>query len=388
MNKADFNNSMRAETFDLVNLSKQLFEDNNRDLRMALTTPELFAPRRVILTGCGDSYCAGVAAKPVFEELSYLYTSAMPAIDLARHYSAKELGNAPSNPLVVAVSVSGGVGRVIEACRRANEAGVGSLTVAVTGNPESPLAKECKKIMHVKTPAFDSGFPEHTPGTRSYYASMFALMMLGIRIGEVKQRYTMEQGNDYRKSTVEYAQSFAPVMESIDDQMFEIAKKWKDLQSFEFVASGTDLATAWFGSAKVYEASGDIATYENIEDWSHVNYFAQNPSGIGTVLIISKDSPALERAIKTAQTMALIGRPSLVVTDADRNLFPKELDVCVIPSPKYSWATPLMQYVPITLLTGYIAKLKGVNLFRYGDNGHWSQKDGSRIKSSKIEVVL
>ena len=101
----------------------------------------------------------------------------------------------------------------------------------------------------------------------------------------------MEKAGEYLKSMVEYAESFRDVMDSIDDQMFEIAEKWKDLSSFEFVASGTDMATAWFGSAKVYEASGDVATYENIEDWCHVNYFAQNPEKIGTVVVLDKDSP-------------------------------------------------------------------------------------------------
>ena len=137
MNKADFNNSMRLETYHLMDLARKLFEENSRNFRLALTTPELFAPRRVILTGCGDSYCAGVAAKPVFEELGNVNTNAVPAIELSRHYSSKELGNAPSNPLVLAVSVSGSVARMVEACRRANECGVGSLTVAVTKNADS-----------------------------------------------------------------------------------------------------------------------------------------------------------------------------------------------------------------------------------------------------------
>ena len=84
--------------------------------------------------------------------------------------------------------------------------------------------------------------------------------------------------------------------------------------------------------------------------------------------------------------MAEIGRPTLVVTDADKSLFPKEVSVCQIPSPKYGWAKPLMQYVPITILTGYIAKMKNVPFFRVEDD-RWSD-DGSRIRSSEIKVIL
>ena len=68
MNKATFNNAFREEVFDLPNIPGVLtgFDNDKEDrgIRMALTTPEHFAPRAVLLMGCGDSYCAGLAAEP------------------------------------------------------------------------------------------------------------------------------------------------------------------------------------------------------------------------------------------------------------------------------------------------------------------------------------
>lgn len=394
MNKAEFNNAFRAEVFDLPNVPGILADfDNDKDdrgIRMALTTPEHFAPRAVLLMGCGDSYCAGLAAEPVFNELGGVRTKAVSALELARHYPAKALGGEPMNPMVFAISASGTPTRVVEAVKRANAIGVGAFTVAVTTNPESPLAAECDRTIKVKTPAFANPFPEqHSPGTRSYFASMWVLFQEAIRMGEVKMHYPMTQGMDYRNSMTEYAKSFEPVLENIDNQMFELAEKWKDLSRFEFVGAGpSGMATAWFGAAKVYEASGDPSTYENVEDWCHINYFAKDPQTIGTVMIIEAGSKSFKRAAEVVEVMAHhLGRPTLVVTDAPASEFCKEAVVCTIPSPKYVWQAPLMNHVPIDLLSGYLCMIKGEPMFRDRTKPPFNAPEGSMIKSSKMEIV-
>lgn len=387
MNKSDFNNAFKAETFGLPKLAKQLSEENDRDFRMALTVPQHFSPRKVVLTGCGDSYCAAMAAAPVFEELGHIDATAMPAIEFTRHFATGKIGGEPCNPMTFIISASGSPSRVIEAAKRAKECGVGALSVAVTANGESELAKNCVETLFVKTPEFENKYPyEHSPGTRSYYANMYALLTQAIRMGELKMHYPMSQAGKYKQACVDYAASYEPVMEQIDDQMFELAKTWKDLEKFEFVACGPEATTAWFGAAKVYEASGDIATSENTEDWCHINYFAKDPENIGTVVIIGKDSTAYNRTVEVTRVMARIGRPTLVITDGDKADFPAEVTVCTVPSPEYSFAFQLMNYVPINLLSGYIAKMKDAKFFRGGE-GVFGIDDGSIIKQSEITVI-
>ena len=386
MKKLDCNNALRMETFDLPVMARPFAEANDKPLRMALTTPQLFSPRSCLLVGCGDSYCAGVAAKPLFEQLGGIRTEALSAMEASRHWPKGRIGNEPCNPLLYVISASGNVSRNIEVCQRAAACGVGALTVAVTAHPDSPMAKASQAVLPISPTPFDSGFDEHSPGLRSYYASLYALCSSAIRMGEVKTRYPMSQADDYRRAMVEYAESFGgEVMEQIDDAMFALAQQWQEFDSFEFLGSGAQMATTWFDAAKIYEATGDVATYEDMENWCHVNYFARDHRRVGTVLSISKDSPAMVRALEVAEVLARL-RPTLIVTDADAALFPKEATVCQLPSPRYGFLAPLMDYVPVALLSGYLARLKGVSLFRGGEPAFQSQP-AHFLKTSQIEIV-
>ena len=91
------------------------------------------------------------------------------------------------------------------------------------------------------------------------------------------------------------------------------------------------------------------------------------------------------RALEVAEVLARL-RPTLIVTDADTALFPKEATVCQLPSPRYGFLAPLMDYVPVALLSGYLARLKGVSLFRGGEPAFQSQPTHF-LKTSQIEIV-
>ena len=41
----------------------------------------------------------------------------------------------------------------------------------------------------------------------------------------------------------------------------------------EFIGDGADYATAFFGSAKMVESFGGLTTYDDSEDWNHINFF-------------------------------------------------------------------------------------------------------------------
>src|SRR5436309_1216584 len=75
---------------------------------------------RVVLTGCGDSYFAGLAARWAFERHAGLPAEAIEAL--------------PRGALVLPISYSGQVARTVEAARNARNAG--ATVLAVTGRPE------------------------------------------------------------------------------------------------------------------------------------------------------------------------------------------------------------------------------------------------------------
>lgn len=68
----------------------------------------------------------------------------------------------------------------------------GCYVLGITGNAESLLAQNSDKVLKLDIPDFESA-----PGTRSYGVSVMALLLLAIRIGEVRGAYTMDQAMNY-----------------------------------------------------------------------------------------------------------------------------------------------------------------------------------------------
>lgn len=376
---AKYDNPMSRQVLSLPQLIRDQYEDLEPKARKVLTTPEIFNIQRIVLTGCGDSYAAGMATKHAFEMLTGIPTEVVPAIELSRFYCEKHLGIDCQNPLVIAVSNSGGVARLSEAVQRAKMHGC--YVLGVTGNENSPLGIHCHKILKLDIPPFESA-----PGTRSYAVSVIALLLLAIRFGEVRGKYTMDEAMDMRydiRNQGEMLEKLLPEMENICEK---VAEEWKDFDCYDFVGSGFDYATAWFGYCKVLEATGKYAMHINSEEWFHLNFFARNAEKIGTVVVGNTTSPGLSRTKELVHYAKELGRPMVVITDGGKEDFGEETTYIKVPSPKYPISMPITHFAPICLLMSYISELIGEKYGR-GCEGAWSfAEGGAGVKNSEIIV--
>lgn len=375
------NNAMRRQALSLPELLRQQYKDLEPKTRKILSTPEIFSIQNIVLTGCGDSKFAAMATKHAFESLTGMRTEVVTAVELARYYPKKRLGNAPNNPLVIAVSNSGGVARVGEAVQRCVKNG--AFVLGVTGKEESLLGQSCSRVLKLDIPKFDSA-----PGVRGYLVSVLVLQLLAIRIGEVRGKYTMDTANAMRKDLLKQADALEEALPRLDAQMAELAEKWQHMEAFDFLGAGPDEAAAAFGQAKVFEAAGKYAMCVNTEEFLHLNFFMRNVDKIGTVLVCHSQSPALSRAREVAvHCVNDLRRPTLVVTD-DASVFdiPAE-NIALVPKSAYAITAPLTQFVPLALLMADIMNHLGEVSGR-GCVDNWAfAKGGAGIKNSEIIVL-
>jgi glucosamine 6-phosphate synthetase-like amidotransferase/phosphosugar isomerase protein len=340
--------------------------------------------RNISITGCGDSYSAGVAALPAFIKYMGAFAAEFKverAIDAARYMKFDR--QYPSDNLLIGVSASGGPARIYESLKRANVNGY--KTLALTNNPVSRVAEEANESLIVNTPAFSNP----NPGLRNYYASILGLIMLAAKIGEVKgisQKGSLER---LTSAVQEYTYRFEPVLGYIDEQMFELAKAWKDFSGFNFMGDANQFASARFGAAKVIEVSGIISSVDDTENWCHVGTYSRNPKNIGTIVFADKNANNKSRICETIQQASIINRPVLLVTNGIGRDFhvPSGVKVCTLPdTPKgYDHISTLMNYVPVSILAGYISDLLSEPYFR--GNGIWTEDGVGTIKTSEIEII-
>lgn len=371
--------AFHRQVFSLPDLIEGQYADLEPRVRKVLTTPEIFSIQRIVLTGCGDSYAASLAIKHAFELLTGLPTEVVPALELARLYSSRQLGFAPNNPLVIAISNSGEVARVVEAVRRSAEAG--AFTLGITSNLNSPMALGVHRTLKLDIPPFDSA-----PGTRTYLTAVMALLLLAIRIGEVRSRFTMDTAMDMRFDMLEQARLLRTMLPSMESQIRDLAAAWNGFPCYDFVGAGFDLAAAWYGQAKILEAVGKPALVINSEEWMHLNVFLRSPTSVGTVLVANTTNPCHSRNQEVVSAMVRLGRPVVLVTDGELDDFGVTCPKVTVPRSKYPISMPLTQFAPLALLASELQTLSGERDGR-GLEGPWDFcANGAGLKNSKIVV--
>lgn len=376
--KAD--NPLCRQAFSLPKLITSQYEDLEPKVRSVLSFQEIFNVQRLVLTGCGDSYGACMAVKHITEMLTGIPTEVVTAIDLGRYYSEGHLGVDCQNPVVIAVSNSGSVARVTEAVKRARKHGC--FVLGITGNKESPLGQNADKRLKLDIPPFEAA-----PGTRSYMVSVMALLLLAVRIGEVKGMYTMDQAMDYRYDMRDQGKLLGEYLPEMAQMCLDFAQAWKDFPVFDFIGAGFDEAAAWFGHAKMVEAVGKATMHINAEEWFHLNCFVKHPEQIGTVIVANTTNPGLSRTKDVIRYAKEMGRPLMVISDGTESELGTEKGKLVrVPRPKYPMNMPLTQFVPLCLLAGYMSRLLDEPYGR-GCKGPWQFcENGYCVRENEIIV--
>ena len=362
-------NTIIRQSENLLDMAGPMIEDMCQKIDRLYTDDQWRSFKKVILTGCGDSYIAGQAAYEAFQAFSGTSCDVMFTIDATYHLDPRRFNSSNYKTLAIGISISGtaaGTVKSMMACRD-----LGAETLAVTENVNSALAKKCHMILN-----HNSAENEVSPGTKTYFASVITLLMIAIKFGLVNGRLTKEQADKIKADIVNYANAFKDNVAAINAQTAESAKAFKDSTHFEFVGSGVDYSTAWFGRAKIYEAVGLVSTAENTEDWMHVNYYARKPKENVCIVIMSKGNTSNSRCMENIEAMAATGRPTMIITDTEDTL-PEGMHVVRIPSAAKDYITPLLQFLPITLLCGHLAEEMNVPFFR-GLAAPWGLNQGIR----------
>lgn len=317
--------------------------------------------QHIILTGCGDSLAAAYATRQAFMQLCGLPVTVEPTIELSRFYPAPLL--ATQNTLVVIISNSGNVSRAVELARRIQKAG--GLALAITGNAASPLYAQTPARLLLSIPSY----PHRGPGLRSYCACLLGLYALAIQLGKPHGANSAL----YHAAQTEIqglAKQIRPLLPGWNAQALQAAKTLTPCTNYEFVGTGPEYGTAFFAYAKELEAAAKPATAQNTEDWMHMNFFVRNVSATGTFLLGANASPAAGRTAEVLRTMAEMGRPVVYIT-SEQQTEAHKVTAIQTPALNLPWLTPLVQYLPLSMVQAHLgALLKEVD-FR-GPQGNWS----------------
>jgi fructoselysine-6-P-deglycase FrlB-like protein len=188
-------------------------------------------PSRMIFTGSGDSYASSLFAH---------YLSGMEAF-AADPFELQLYPRMTRNKTLFITSVSGKTRTNIQLAKRVRR--LAKKRVAITANPESPLAKACDDVIRLRYRS--SGFL--TSGTASFSATLLAVASLIRQLPKLDSLGVIEEG------AVQWAQPL-----------------WVHPRgAFLFVGSGTGYSLATYAAFKIHEILGLRAHYQHTEQLGH-----------------------------------------------------------------------------------------------------------------------
>lgn len=253
-------------------------------------------PARIVLTGCGDSYYAGLAMRYTLEAASGIPVVAMPAMETATLPQ-----NLLADALVVGISVSGKVGRTIDAVRRHVDAG--GATVAVTANRDSDIGHTADNIIATGL----RGTPGPVPGTVNYLGSLLALLALANELSE--QRTGRPVADD--DTIVSALRTVDSIASDASGTAARIAATINE--PFFAVGSGPDFGTANFGVAKFLEAAATVGVPQDLEEWAHEQFFATRAGR--TVVVHATRPDVADRADSVCAMVRRVDAQPIVISN-------------------------------------------------------------------------
>jgi len=265
------------QTQDLPRFASQL-----RETRV----PKL-QPSTLIFAGSGDSFAAAVFA----QELSRGESVASDPYELLTNTKRIRGKN------LVIISVSGRTKTNIELARKAK--GISTTTIAITANPESPLARECDETLQLQYRT--TGIL--TSGTISFTTSLLACALLLRNLPRIVQVKA------------------AP----IDTARLATNLRQAGKGAFVLTGSGANYALCLYGAAKINEVLGAKAEAVYPEQLGHAKLFTIDRERDVIVCI----SSGRDKAMRTHELLRRDGFQSSILAFPDSHVVNRSLRITI-----------------------------------------------------------
>lgn len=297
-------------------------------------------PKRIYLTGCGDSLAVMIAARPLLEQMFSVACEPMQALDMAYYFNRP----VDRETLVIGLSSSGETPRTVEAMIMAKA--LGAETLMLSNTEGSTLMREADHSLFIH--AERKGWP-----TQASTAALGLLISLALAFGESTGR---DKGEilELRAGLDAVPGQIAQAIAGHDPALENIAQSEAARSIYLFAGGGPAFACAFFGAAKVKECTPDHAIAIPLEEYHH--YHSQKRGD--PLFLIAPDGFSVPRARDTAEEGQRVGgRIFSIVSEKNDLLDDLSHQVIRLPSMPEMLA-PLVYSLPVQLFAYHLAMAK------------------------------
>ncbi|XP_044500606.1 glutamine--fructose-6-phosphate aminotransferase [isomerizing] 2-like [Mangifera indica] len=304
--------------------------------------------RRIVFIGCGTSYNAALAARPILEELSGIPVSMEVASDLLDRQ-----GPIYREDTAVFVSQSGETADTLNALEYASENG--ALCVGITNTVGSAIARHTHCGVHI-----NAGAEIGVASTKAYTSQIVVMAMLALAIGgdtisnQARREAIIDGLYDLPNKVREVLK--------LDAEMKELANLLIAEQSLLVFGRGYNYATALEGALKVKEVA--LMHSEGIlaGEMKH-GPLALVDENLPIVVIATRDACFSKQQSVIQQLHARKGRLIVMCSKGDAASVCPGNSCRVIEVPIVEdCLQPVINVVPLQLLAYHLTVLRGYNV--------------------------
>jgi glutamine---fructose-6-phosphate transaminase (isomerizing) len=303
--------------------------------------------KRLILIGCGTSWHAGLVAEYLFEDLA--------RVPVEVEYASEFRYRNPvlyADDLIVAISQSGETADSLAAMELAKRKGASVFGVCNVVGSSIPRMSDAGAYTH-------AGPEIGVASTKAFTAQVTVLALMAV--GMAKLRGTMNP-----LAITAFYQEMEAIPEKIEkalllnDEIVKLAEQYKDAKNFLYLGRGYNFPVALEGALKLKEISYIHAEGYPAAEMKHGPIALIDEEM--PVVVIATNSEHYEKVVSNIQEVkARKGKVIAIVSEGNNGL--NEMVDHVIQVPETIEAlSPLINTVPLQLLSYHIAVMRGCNV--------------------------
>ncbi len=309
-------------------------------------TKELTKARRIIMTGQGTAWHAGLVGDYLMEDFAKIVTEVTYASEFRYRNPLVE-----ENTVMVAISQSGETADTLAAMREAREKG--AMVLGVVNVVGSTIARETDTGVYLH-----AGPEIGVASTKAFTCQLTVLTMLALYIGRRRFMSQPDCQNIIRE-LMRIPDSMRKILKQ-NDAVRDIAVKFKDEENWLFLGRGYHYPVALEGALKLKEISYIHAEGMPAAEMKH-GPIALISEGMPVVFIATKGHQ-YEKVISNIEEVRARGGVIIAVaTEGDTNISRYSDHVIYIPD-TLEPLQPLLSVVPLQLLAYHAAVARGCNV--------------------------
>jgi glucosamine--fructose-6-phosphate aminotransferase (isomerizing) len=303
--------------------------------------------KRLILIGCGTSWHAGLVGEYLFEDLA--------RVPVEVEYASEFRYRNPvlyADDLVMAISQSGETADSLAAMELAKRKGASVFGVCNVVGSSIPRLSDAGAYTH-------AGPEIGVASTKAFTAQVTVLALMAVGMAKLKGTMNLVA----IKSFFEELDGIPEKIEKallLNDQMIALAEQYKDARNFLYLGRGYNFPVALEGALKLKEISYIHAEGYPAAEMKHGPIALIDEEM--PVVVIATNSEHYEKVVSNIQEVkARKGKVIAVVSEGNRDL-DKMVDHVIEVPETIEPLSPLINTVPLQLLSYHIAVMRGCNV--------------------------